>query len=224
MDETKKQPLLLLEAEPADALEILEMHIASFSNPLERSFFVFFPAEEPRDQGVKRMIDGWLGDPTATYLKVVEPESGKIVAAAKWCIYNELPTEAQLSEKHHVDWLADADSIQWGEQVLEFLYQERASKLRSGVRCIIDMISTAPEHQRRGAGSMLIKWGTDIADARGMSTFVQGTKMGRHLYEPHGFIAERWVTVPVEEKWRDKPLIEYFSLERPPKILDSKGP
>jgi hypothetical protein len=33
MDSTKKQPLLLLQAKPSDALEILEMHIASFNDP-----------------------------------------------------------------------------------------------------------------------------------------------------------------------------------------------
>jgi hypothetical protein len=33
MDSTEKQPLRLLQAEPSDALEILEMHIASFSDP-----------------------------------------------------------------------------------------------------------------------------------------------------------------------------------------------
>jgi hypothetical protein len=33
MDSTKKQPLRLLRAEPSDALEILEMHMAAFSDP-----------------------------------------------------------------------------------------------------------------------------------------------------------------------------------------------
>jgi hypothetical protein len=33
MDSSEKQPLQLLLAEPSDALEILEMHMASFSDP-----------------------------------------------------------------------------------------------------------------------------------------------------------------------------------------------
>ena len=33
MDSTTKQSLLLLQAEPSDALEILEMHIAAFTDP-----------------------------------------------------------------------------------------------------------------------------------------------------------------------------------------------
>lgn len=37
-----------------------------------------YPKEEERDKGVKRMVDWWLGDPTATYLKVVDTETGKL--------------------------------------------------------------------------------------------------------------------------------------------------
>jgi hypothetical protein len=43
----------------------------------EPGFFLQFPKEEERDKGVKRMVDWWLGDPTATYMKVIDSETGK---------------------------------------------------------------------------------------------------------------------------------------------------
>jgi hypothetical protein len=49
-----------------------------YSEPV---FFLLFPKEEEREKGVKRMVDWWLGDPTATYVKVVDTETGKFQGA-----------------------------------------------------------------------------------------------------------------------------------------------
>lgn len=70
---------------------------------------------------------------------------------------------------------------------------------------------------------MLVKWGTDIADAMGVKAFVQGTQIGRYLYEKHGFVTEDWITVPVDEKWKEKPVCQYFNLERPAEIVAGEG-
>lgn len=80
------------------------------------------------------------------------------------------------------------------------------------------MLSTHPDHQRRGAGAMVVKWGTDIADSLGLKAFVQGSRLGKHLYESHGFVdTEGWIKVPVTEKHKDRPAIGWFHLERPAK-------
>lgn len=80
------------------------------------------------------------------------------------------------------------------------------------------MLSTHPEHERRGAGSMLVKWGTDFADNLGMKAFVQGSRRGKPLYERYGFVdKEGWITVPVTERHKDRPECGWFNLERPVK-------
>ena len=92
---------------------------------------------------------------------------------------------------------------------------------------VIDMLSTHPEHERRGAGSMLVKWGTDIADNKGLKAFVQGSRLGKPLYESHGFVdREGWITVPLAEKHENRPACGWFNLERPAKtsiITEAKG-
>jgi len=220
MDSTKNHPLRLLKAEPSDALEILEMHMAAFTDPPEPVFFALFPPDEEREKGVKRMIDWWVNDPTATYIKVVDTETGKIVSAAKWCIRKDPPTEEQLNERIQFDWLPDADMNDWAEEVWHYLFQEQLTKWKDGKCCIIDMLSTHPDHQRRGAGSMLMKWGTDIADSLGYTAFVQGTHVGKPFYESHGFVnSVGWTTVPVAEKHKDRPSCGWFSLLRPAKTV-----
>lgn len=48
--------------------------------------------------------------------------------------------------------------------------------------------------------------------------FVQGSRLGKHLYESHGFVdKEGWIMVPVAEKHKNRPAIWWFNLERPAK-------
>ena len=46
---------------------------------------------------------------------------------------------------------------------------------------------THPDHHRRGAGRMLIDWGTRQADAAGLESFVNGSMQGKALYMKCGF-------------------------------------
>lgn len=88
---------------------------------------------------------------------------------------------------------------------------------------VIEMLSTHPDHQRRGAGAMLMKWGCDIADSLGLSAFVQATHEGQHLYGKFGFVdKEGWITFPVSEKHKGKPEAGCFNLDRPAKASIGK--
>lgn len=73
------------------------------------------------------------------------------------------------------------------------------------------------------AGSMLVKWGTDIADAMGVTAIIEGSVAAKKLYESHGFVASGdWIAVPVDERWRDRPLVGCFFYERPAKSEAAK--
>lgn len=49
------------------------------------------------------------------------------------------------------------------------------------------MLATRPEHKRRGAGSMLVQWGCDIADKDGVPAYIDASKAGAPLYKKFGF-------------------------------------
>lgn len=70
---------------------------------------------------------------------------------------------------------------------------------------------------------MLMKWGIDLADSMGLKAFVQGSRLGTHLYERYGFVNEGWVTVPLTEKHKDKPATGWVNLERPIKASTSEA-
>jgi Acetyltransferases len=52
----------------------------------------------------------------------------------------------------------------------------------------LDTLGTHPDYQRRGAGSMLVKWGCDLADKDGVAAYVDASKEGAPLYQKHGFV------------------------------------
>lgn len=51
----------------------------------------------------------------------------------------------------------------------------------------LKVLVTHPNHQRHGAGSMLVKWGTDEADKRGIISVLVATQMGLGCYLKNGF-------------------------------------
>lgn len=70
---TSKSNLHLLPCDPlVDSPAILAQQIAAFSNPHEPFFFVLFPETEEKEKAVKRLVDNWVGDEKAKYVKVVD--------------------------------------------------------------------------------------------------------------------------------------------------------
>lgn len=46
---------------------------------------------------------------------------------------------------------------------------------------------TLAEYRRRGAGSMMLQWGCDVADALGIAGWIEASAEGNFLYKCHGF-------------------------------------
>lgn len=49
------------------------------------------------------------------------------------------------------------------------------------------VLFTHPDHQRRGAGSMLVKWGCDKADEHGIISWLGASPAGLQTYLKQGF-------------------------------------
>ena len=47
----------------------------------------------------------------------------------------------------------------------------------------LDTLAAHPDYQRRGAGSMLLQWGCDMADKDGVALYVDASKAGAPLYQ-----------------------------------------
>lgn len=51
----------------------------------------------------------------------------------------------------------------------------------------LHLLHTDPEFQGRGAGSLLLNWGTKKADELGLPIYLESSPAGHRLYQKHGF-------------------------------------
>ncbi|KAF5867534.1 putative gnat family protein, partial [Botrytis fragariae] len=211
--------LRLLPCDPlTDGPAILAQQIAAFSNPHEPFFFVLFPETEEREKAVKRLVDNWVGDERAKYVKVVDGH-GTLISAAKWLIHMGPLSDEQKKERITVDWHDNQDSNEWAEYLINWIHQHQISRTKGEPCVILDILTTHPSYQRLGAGTLLMQYGTAIADSLGLPAYIEGTVIAKHLYESHGFkaVPDRYIEVDVPEKWRgreERPKIEFFFYER----------
>lgn len=79
------------------------------------------------------------------------------------------------------------------------------------------MLTTDPKHQRRGAGKMLLRWGTDIADeSRVLPCYLEGSPTGHAMYRSAGFEDVESLDMNMS-KWGGQGLHRHYVMIRPPK-------
>ncbi|KAK7214813.1 hypothetical protein V2G26_002816 [Clonostachys chloroleuca] len=185
---TAPKPLQLELATAEDARELTEVWFAAFQDPDLRRLW-------PDTDGVRQ----WWTDanshdmrqkPFQRFVKVVDPDTKdargrpRIAAYAKWDL--SMPDERG---RRYPPWHADMP----GEECDAFFLREEKERERvmgNEKHYYLDTVATHPDYQRRGAGSMLLKWGCDLADENKISAYVDATKDGARLYERFGFVDE----------------------------------
>ena len=70
---------------------------------------------------------------------------------------------------------------------------------------MVTLLCTDPAFQRKGLASMLLRHGTDLADAEGRKTYIEATAMGHPVYLKLGFKDVDNVTMDLS-KWGGKEL------------------
>lgn len=143
--------------------------------------------------------------PYQRYVKVVDPESKdaqgrpRIVAYAKWDLAMPDERGCRFPPWHEDMPKQDCDNF--------FNTLERNRKrvfgdtkhycmslwlqLEMNANCEdLDMLGTHPDYRGRGAGSMLVKYGCDLAAENGVGAYVDASKAGAPLYAKFGFVDE----------------------------------
>ncbi|RVX75840.1 hypothetical protein B0A52_00197 [Exophiala mesophila] len=165
---------------------------------------ILFPGPFPQDALETRasgLIQQRKDDPQMRWVKAVDSETNEIVAWAKWEIIDK-PREAKPSSRT----FGQGCNVQACEEYFGGIHQKRHElmhgkfhvcrpltrhgvfySLYPDVLKVLDLLQTDPKHQGRGAGSMLIKWGTDIADKMRLPAYLESSPKAYKLYQKHGF-------------------------------------
>jgi ribosomal protein S18 acetylase RimI-like enzyme len=165
----------------ADVSRCTDIYFAAFQNPHS---LACWPRGVPSvRQWWEAMICTELSEEGAFWLKAVSSSSGEILAFAKWVE----PKPGILPETNLPAWPAGADAALCTETFGAWAAFHRAHFGPRG-HWYLEMVATAPEHQRRGAGSRLIRWGLARADAAGWEAYLEASPEARALYEKLGFV------------------------------------
>ncbi|KAK1660158.1 hypothetical protein BDP55DRAFT_772100 [Colletotrichum godetiae] len=199
-----------------DIPRVFEIVSLAFANDHEFVDAVF-PAHsspEGRKLGSERMLATFHGDPYSIFLKCINTDTGRIVAAAKWNIYKggPVPPPPQLDG----DYWENEEEKRFAQALFHgFLTPRQQAIEESGAKLVaLDMLMCDPEYQGQGAGRLLLKAGLSIADEMGVDAVVEGSDRGRRLYVSEGFDGPHYVC-PVPDEFAARRKQTYWWMRRP---------
>ncbi|KAF2847313.1 hypothetical protein T440DRAFT_471204 [Plenodomus tracheiphilus IPT5] len=166
-----------------------------------------FPPES-RQQRIDQLIELRKKDPTSHYLKAIDAESGQMIAFAKWHIYETAATSSRplnFGPGRNVD----ACMAFFGP-----LVEKKKQLLGESPHLYLHMLHTDPAFQGRGAGRLLVQWGTHRADELSLPAYLESSPAGHHLYEKQGF--KDVETLQIDLSPWDGPLYEHALMIRNP--------
>jgi GNAT superfamily N-acetyltransferase len=128
-----------------------------------------------------------LQDPSIHYIKIGLHSTSEIIASAKWHV--QLGPQFGLSGNSEFgsQELLPEECTQSMFEFLETVHHNRQACLGNRPHVRLANLSTCPLHRRRGAASMLIQWGLDLADKQGIEAYTEAHDESRTLYEKFGF-------------------------------------
>jgi GNAT superfamily N-acetyltransferase len=166
----------------------------------------------------KGHLDILHNDPTARFLKVVDLSTGEMIAGAKWNLYPHGNSEEDLEKIFDRSDITDPRHKRIFD---EYLDPSRREIMGTKPHYILQLLFTHPEHYRRGAGAMLIRWATQMADGLGLECYVESSIDGRNLYEREGFVGVKEKKFEMEEFGREDLGIDINCIMvRPPRIIE----
>lgn len=183
-------PFTLRVATPADSPGITEVHTNAFADTVLSQRV--FPTSAQTERNWAADLATYFTDPSIHPL-VVEDDATTpptIVGFAKWTSPRaegapapEPRTEEQIMDR---DWPPGAD-LDLARAFFVGMETKRHEIMGKGRFWFLHILVVRPEHQRRGAGRLMVRWGTERADADGLPCYVDSTPVAKRVYERYGF-------------------------------------
>lgn len=101
---------------------------------------------------------------------------------------NVSATAKSEEDYSHVTWLEKPEEKRDAARILaDYVGRRRVKTAEAHVLCFLMFVDR--EYQRKGAGKMCMKWGTDLADQLMLPAWIEATVAGTGLYQQFGYEA-----------------------------------
>lgn len=150
------------------------------------------PSQKTLDRVTEEIRDG-IVNKGILYLKCVDKRTGEMVAGARWChIKPRDPGASERTWEEVEEGFKRAEPYNESDPKLFHAFHDLCSSNKRDILekksyFMLDTLVTLPNHERRGAGSMLVRWGTERADEAGLEAYLEASPMGAPMYARHGF-------------------------------------
>ncbi|KAF2197265.1 hypothetical protein GQ43DRAFT_475600 [Delitschia confertaspora ATCC 74209] len=124
-------------------------------------------------------------DYSSNWFYVQHVETRKTVGCAQWQVFtsNPFPNGPQPLE---APWWPVKEYREFCEMILNQVYKPRSSWMMRP-HLALNWMAVVPAHRSHGVGSLLMERGIKIADEKGLEAWMEGSEMGKPLYEKFGF-------------------------------------
>ncbi|KAL7929863.1 acyl-CoA N-acyltransferase [Trichoderma chlorosporum] len=198
-------PLQLEDMSFGDAAAYANTYATSFNtDAYSRASF----SNETFDERVAGLIRRWpknYSEALNVYKKVIDTDTGELVSWVKIGFQNtdfdpdrftpaDAPEDMVRNRPPVTNAQVDAPS---GSDFRSRAARAQSRDLGSRPAIILKLIGTHPKAQRRGAGSLLMAWVTELADREGLPCWVTGSPAAVPLYKKFGFQVMEEITVDI---------------------------
>jgi len=176
---------------------LMETLYDAYTHPYN-GFWDMFKGES-EEECLQRFTQWHKGDPTSHWLYVTDKKTGKVLGGTQWNIYEKNPFE-KPGPKFAAYWIKEGTEFRKiADRAFEKFLAPRPTRMNRP-HLLIMWCGTHSQERRRGAGMMMMEWGTKKADEMGLDAFVEATDDGYPLYKAAGFVTVNEFVLDVEDK------------------------
>lgn len=187
-------PPIIVPAVRADVPELVRIMFDAKAPDL-LSFFFLSNGGDLEDQIKKTtsMFNKSLDDPQQMVMKALDADTQEITACSVWNFKNfeaeryaesERRSAAQFMAGHPLPISLEGKSAPHPleKYLLEKFNAFQDAWMKETKNFYLGLLMTDPKFQRRGIGTALLNWGHEIADKKGLPSFLVATPVGHPLY------------------------------------------
>ncbi|KAF2090536.1 acyl-CoA N-acyltransferase [Saccharata proteae CBS 121410] len=185
-------PLEIALLEETDVSNFIAIQNAALgSTGIGRHLHIYPPTTARVAEAETTLRNALKTKPHLRYLKAIDTDTGEMVAGAKWEPLEQGRSQEDIAALAHdiPQPLDEEEARLCGAAMEDFFGYLNRSRQAMGTKphYVLHLLITHPNHHRRGAGGLLLRWGTEKADAAGLPVYLEATEAGRPLYARHGF-------------------------------------
>lgn len=197
--------------EPTEAEQYMRIRHETFRPTVNKILYPRGEASQKTLDRVTQEIRNGIVGKGILFLKCVDTSTGEIIAGARWRFVKPKEDGAKQRTWEEVD--ADFRDIpepfdESDPVMLTALYDLFNKHKREilGIRpyYVLDTLVTLPQHERRGAGSMLVRWGCEKADEAGVEAYLEASLFGAPMYARHGFVGTKEIDLDLRRYGGDE--------------------